>query len=184
MVKFNKIFGIGWAKTGISSLNKALELLGIKSTHGKTVIKAAIKYEKENGLPILSTLPQFRGFTEAPIRKHFEEIDRVIPNSKFILTIRDLKSLLKSAEGHSITKNTYLGTPLRSNKRTIKKRYKTHCRNVMRYFKNRPKDLLVMNICAGEGWEKLCDFLEVPIPDEPFPCLNTAELMKQNLKTK
>jgi hypothetical protein len=30
--------------------------------------------------------------------------------------------------------------------------------------------LLVLEI--GAGWKPLCDFLEVPVPDEPFPCLN------------
>jgi len=184
MVKINKIFGIGWSKTGTTSLNEALKILGIKITHDKTLIKAAIKYEKEKGLPILSTLPQFRGFTEWPIRDHFKEIDKVIPNSKFILTVRDLKSLLKSLLVSARTKNIYMGTPLVSNKRTMKKWYETYCRDVMYYFKNRPKDLLVMNICAGEGWEKLCDFLEVPIPDVPFPYLNTAESLKQKLKNQ
>jgi hypothetical protein len=29
--------------------------------------------------------------------------------------------------------------------------------------------LLVMDICAGEGWEKLCPFLGVPTPDSAFP---------------
>jgi hypothetical protein len=25
---------------------------------------------------------------------------------------------------------------------------------------------------AGDGWEPLCEFLELPVPDTPFPCLN------------
>jgi hypothetical protein len=33
--------------------------------------------------------------------------------------------------------------------------------------------LLVMNIPAGDGWEKLCPFLGVAIPDAPFPRSNT-----------
>ena len=32
-----------------------------------------------------------------------------------------------------------------------------------------PDRLLVMDIPAGDGWEKLCPFLGVPIPDAPFP---------------
>ena len=28
---------------------------------------------------------------------------------------------------------------------------------------------------AGEGWEKLCDFLEVPVPATVFPKVNTTE---------
>lgn len=29
-----------------------------------------------------------------------------------------------------------------------------------------------MDICAGEGWEKLCVFLNVPVPNAPFPHAN------------
>jgi hypothetical protein len=32
--------------------------------------------------------------------------------------------------------------------------------------------LLCYNVV--EGWEPLCRFLRVPVPDEPFPMLNTA----------
>jgi hypothetical protein len=32
-----------------------------------------------------------------------------------------------------------------------------------------PENLLVMNIPGGDGWQKLCPFLGVPAPDEPFP---------------
>jgi hypothetical protein len=41
-----------------------------------------------------------------------------------------------------------------------------------RYFAKRPGDLLVINIPAGDGWEKLCPFLGVPVPDLPFPFKN------------
>ncbi len=34
--------------------------------------------------------------------------------------------------------------------------------------------LLVMRVIDGEGWEVLCPFLGVPIPDVPFPHLNRA----------
>ena len=50
--------------------------------------------------------------------------------------------------------------------------YHRHHENVRRYFKNRPADLLEMNIVDGEGWGKLCPFLELPIPAEPFPHAN------------
>ena len=31
----------------------------------------------------------------------------------------------------------------------------------------------------GDGWEPLCEFLGVPVPDEPFPHLNESEEMKR-----
>jgi hypothetical protein len=45
----------------------------------------------------------------------------------------------------------------------------THQRNVLWYFQDRPSDLLMFDLCGGDGWEKLCSFLGKPIPDQPFP---------------
>jgi len=37
-----------------------------------------------------------------------------------------------------------------------------------------PSDrLLVWSV--GDGWEPLCDFLELPVPDTPFPHLNDSK---------
>ena len=44
-----------------------------------------------------------------------------------------------------------------------------HNEAVKEYFKDRPDDLLVLDVCAGDGWEKLCPFLEKAVPDKPFP---------------
>ena len=38
----------------------------------------------------------------------------------------------------------------------------------------RPDDLLVLNVTTSAGWEPLCNFLGVPVPDEPFPNVNKA----------
>ena len=48
--------------------------------------------------------------------------------------------------------------------------YRLHQKNVREYFHERPQDFLVMDIAAGDGWEKLCSFLEINgIPETPFP---------------
>lgn len=54
-----------------------------------------------------------------------------------------------------------------------KKRYLSHIANVKAYVP--PERLLVMDITAGDGWEKLCTFLGKPIPDAPFPFKNKAD---------
>ncbi len=48
-----------------------------------------------------------------------------------------------------------------------KKRFQEHNDRVLA--KIPPSRLLVMDITAGEGWEKLCPFLGVAIPAVPFP---------------
>jgi hypothetical protein len=40
-----------------------------------------------------------------------------------------------------------------------------------------PKDRLLV-YQASEGWEPLCRFLGVPIPDAPFPSVNSREEFK------
>jgi hypothetical protein len=44
-----------------------------------------------------------------------------------------------------------------------------HLESVRSRFRDRPGTLLVLDICAGEGWDKLCPFLGLPVPANPFP---------------
>jgi hypothetical protein len=50
--------------------------------------------------------------------------------------------------------------------------YRRHHQEVARYFADRPGDLLRMRICDGEGWNRLCEFLDLPVPRDRFPTLN------------
>jgi len=47
--------------------------------------------------------------------------------------------------------------------------YDLHYDNALRYFADRPDDLLVMDIPGGDGWDALCPFLGADVPDVPFP---------------
>jgi hypothetical protein len=49
-------------------------------------------------------------------------------------------------------------------------RLRSHQRQVKKILKDEPY-VLQMNICAGEGYEKLCPFLGLPILDKEFPWL-------------
>lgn len=44
-----------------------------------------------------------------------------------------------------------------------------------------PQKLLIFSV--KDGWEPLCNFLEVPIPDEPFPHVNDRAEMEKNIRT-
>lgn len=167
MVK-SKIFGIGLAKTGTTSLNDAFAILGISSIGCPTNIPS---------------IRRFAAATDGIVADQFETLDQKFPQSKFIYTVRDRESWLESyiryhgrkesaSPEHADKVERLYGTK-GIDRRALLDAYERHERHVFEYFKNRPNDLLVMNICGGEAdWEELCSFLGKPIPAVPFPASN------------
>ncbi len=182
-----KIFGLGLSKTGTSSLTDALNLLGVKAVHYPHDQRT---YEElRAGRYRLSILEEFRGVVDLPVAPFYAQLDREFPGSRFVLTVREKESWLRSCEVHwrlmmewwenfpefkrfhEFISACVFGT-LRFNRERFSYVYDTHVRNVREYFKGRPGDLLVMDICVGEGWEKLCPFLGLAAPPAPFPRAN------------
>jgi hypothetical protein len=50
--------------------------------------------------------------------------------------------------------------------------YERRNQRIREYFEDRPEDLLVVDWEEGDGWIELCDFLDVDVPDLPFPHAN------------
>ena len=46
--------------------------------------------------------------------------------------------------------------------------YVKHNAEVIEYFKGRD-NFIIMDVCAGDTWDKLCPFLGVPQPKMEFP---------------
>lgn len=132
----------------------------------------------------------------------YKYIDAAFPNSKFILTIRDdpeqwYNSItkfhakkfgkngriptvedLKNAEyvfkgfmyntirGHKTSDNDPY------NKKIMINHYKRHNEDIIEYFKNRPEDLLVLNLSKKGSYTKFIDFLNIDSPFNSFPWRN------------
>jgi hypothetical protein len=149
------------------------------------------------------TVPDFTRYagwdavTDIPAALFFPEIMAAFPGCKFILTVRDEMEWLESIR-------RFYGNPSRFEKLTqftreqkdwlakiseelrkyaygsekvlpslYLKRFREHTEHVRRTI---PADrLLVMDITKGDGWSKLCPFLDRPVPPVPFPCRNVAE---------
>ena len=167
-----KIFGIGLAKTGTTSLSEALRMLGY----------SAIDY------PIgLRGVAEHDAATDIPIADSFELLDREYHGSKFIYTVRERDEWLGSSKTHW-ARLIDSGRLTNADKAMLIKRlygtvdfdakhfaeaYDRHEARVLTYFANRPDDLLVVDICCGEnGWEPLCSFLGKEVPNCPFPHAN------------
>jgi hypothetical protein len=182
-----KVFGLGLSKTGTSSLGEALNMLGIKTIHYPHDRRTLA--ELRGGNYKLSILEKYQGVVDIPVAPYYAQLDRIYPDSKFILTVRDKHSWLSSIETHWRSRGARMNRnpqykeftqfisacvygSLEYNKDRFLYVYDTHVRNVQDYFRNRPENLLVLDICGGDGWEKLCSFLGLSIPEATFPHAN------------
>lgn len=171
----NKVFGIGFHKTGTSSLGAALTILGYRVYEAVQVPNIL---EHRNPIPyLLPYLEKYDAFEDMPWAVLYKELDKLYPDSKFILTTRQIDSWMYSAENQF---RINIWTPMREyvyghgtwNAKIYRQRYLQHHKEVTEYFKNRPRDLLVMNIIDGEDWRTLCPFLGHDLVDQPFPHKN------------
>jgi hypothetical protein len=182
-----KVFGLGLSKTGTSSLGDALNRLGVRTIHYP--FDERTLEELRGGNYRLSVLEAFQGIVDIPVAPFYAQLDALYPHSKFILTVRERESWLRSCEVHwrlmsewrenfpqfkrfheFISACVYGCTEF--SRERFRYVYETHERNVREFFRERPEDLLVLDICAGEGWERLCAFLGLPVPRVPFPHAN------------
>jgi hypothetical protein len=159
-----KVFCIGFSKTGTSSLDKALGILGYRNIHW---LHAHI--EPSTGWIEYIKKTPFDAFSDAPMYKPglFKELDRIFPNSKFIFTVRDPISLAKSWDNYFSHVSWGINSP--KDRKKLIEMYEKHKNDVYSYFKNKSHQVLTFNIVEGDSWYKLCSFLEKPIPKIPFP---------------
>lgn len=62
------------------------------------------------------------------------------------------------------------------NKEIIRQQYKNHNKAVKEYFKDRPEDLLVINVSHDDSYQALIDFLDIKDPPySSFPWKNKTE---------
>jgi hypothetical protein len=199
-----KVFGIGLSRTGTKSLTSALNLLGINVVHypdDDTTLRELVE-----GNYNFSLLQHFDGITDITVAPFYPQLDTLFPGSKFILTVRNKTEWLQSLEKHwqgrpAFGDETFLGdshndshNPIHMNIRRLLRAatygcyefnahrmsyvYDAHYEGVLRYFEHRPEDLLVLDICGGDGWEKLCPFLNIPLVSSLFPYIKKQSVLQ------
>jgi hypothetical protein len=192
---FNKIFCIGLNKTGTTSLHYAFLMLGLRSLHWAPsdldstgemmIVSKTIRQEMNQSLkknkPMLGRWSNYDAYSDIyPIIKKFHILDKQYPNSKFIYTDRDEDAWIKSRVKHinqnlaAKERGDYDSPFVKIDEPKWRKEKRDHYRAVTEYFADRPQDLLIMNICAGDGFERLAPFLGLPIPAEAFPHKNVS----------
>jgi len=180
-----KVFCIGLHKTGTASLREALKILGYKKwcdSHDY-LLKNIKKNDWKSVFDIVKKYDGFKGWPWAVI---YKQLDINFPNSKFILTIRDEDSWIKSSLLHFWDEETPMrrwifgyGAPRGHEKDYIYKLRSHNC-EVKDYFKRRLNDLLIINLIEEKNkWEKICKFLDKDIPNCKFPHYNKSIINKK-----
>ena len=171
----NKIFNIGLNKCGTKTLSKALDILGFNTAHfiHKGVrIRDIIQTNIHNKRKLLWGIEDYDVLSDFAGQYIFKALDVQYPGSKFILTIRGLDGWLSSREAH-VRRNqgnrTYRHNFLEVDRDNWTREYHQVLHEVTKHFSKRRDDLLILNIPAGEKWEKLCPFVGADIPVDAFP---------------
>jgi len=203
-----KVLGAGFGRTGTMSLKIALEKLGIGPCyHMRELVShpshIKIWYDISHGEhPNWDRL--FSGFNSAvdfPVCLFYEELVNKFPDAKFILTLRDFDTWYESTANTIYKVPTMLPDwfkrvvyPIRmfielqvnliwvglfknnfSDRESTELVYNEHIESVK---KTIPADKLLI-YRVNEGWDPLCEFLNVDKPEIPFPKVNdTAEMLR------
>ncbi len=171
-----KVIGIGFHKTGTTTLDIALQTLGY-NVLGDRIDLAPYLFKNELDV-VFQITDKFEAFQDNPWPILFKEMDRRYPNSKFILTIREESRWIKSVvnyfgESHTEMRRWIYGVGHpKGNEAIYLNRYRNHNEEVYQYFEHRKEDLCILSWENGDDWEKLCHFLNKPIPNIPFPHAN------------
>ena len=171
-----KIFCIGFQKSGTTSLGAAFSALGYRVCGVTHELLPSLKLKDYSLLQEI--VDQYDVCKDNPWPVLYRQLDQLYPGSKFILTIRDESSWIKSVVNHfaktpSAMVEFIYGVPFPVGNETLfLKTYHQHNVDVQAYFQDRPNDLLVIDLEKGNNWEKICTFLDIPVPSIPFPHVN------------
>jgi hypothetical protein len=162
--KWNKVFCIGLNKTGTTSLHLAFQKMGLKSFHGGT-----FDYRID-------------AFSDGRYYQNYKDLDKLSPNSKFILNTRELRPWILSRIKHCQQPGKGHYTPgWEKDSRCdsdrieewVEQRWQLY-REIKEYFKDRPTDLLVLDVCGGDNYQQICPFLDLSRIAEKFPTQNIS----------
>ena len=192
-----KVIGAGYPRTGTSSQKLALEQLGLGPCHHMREIimnppSAAHWVRAADGNPDWeATFEGFQSCTDAPGCLFWRELADYYPDAKIILSVRDPEKWFESTQA-TVFSDAMLGmakgTPLDEffQKAVVREfgdkihdrdfmlaQFERHSREVIEEVP--PERLLVFDV--REGWEPLCAFLGVPVPEGDFPRENSREEM-------
>lgn len=191
-----RIIGAGVGRTGTYSLKLAINELGLGPCHHMEEVLHNMDLQVPLWKDVLrgeadwsSIYANYNSAVDWPTAGYFRELCDAYPDARFILTHRDpeswassfgatiytllgnksdapqeMRDWLDMAEG--VVERT--GFPPGLEHEQLKEAFIAHNEAVKAAIP--AKQLLVFQV--KEGWQPLCEFLDLPVPDKPFPRTN------------
>jgi len=204
-----QIIGAGFGRAGTMSLKTALEELGFGPCYHMLEVYKHPEHIKTwqavadgEAVDWQNLLKEYPAGVDYPLSLYYKELMQVFPGAKVILSIRDpqrwydstyetiyplsarpqwfsrfipvLRDVIKMVDA-SLWNGLFVG---RFEEREFAIQvFNEHIEEVKKYIP--ANKLLVYSV--KEGWEPLCQFLGVPVPDTEFPHVNDRNMIKRAL---
>ncbi len=207
-----EVIGAGFGRTGTLSLKRALEDLGFgpayhmqEAMRRPSHVRRWLGYADTGNADWDALFAKFRSGVDYPVCCVWEELAAHYPEAKVVLTVRDPNKWWESTSStiygfrsafspwfqravpaagrfvemveRFVWEGVFEGRFTdRDHAIEIFTRHVDHVRSTCP-----PERLLVFNV--ADGWDPLCAFLDVPVPDQPFPHLNDTRTTRRAVTT-
>jgi len=195
-----KVIGAGLGRTATFSLKFALEHVGLGPCYHMSEVFAGARRNIPLWLDVVNEKPDwdtiFNGYqstTDYPACSYWRELADYYPDAKVVLSVRDADSWFDSVSETIFSdqmQGSLAGSPVEAMmKGVIFNAFGGRVKDrafMTDWFERRnqkvidalpPERLLVYS--PRQGWEPLCAFLGVPVPDAAFPRINSRDELSQ-----
>jgi len=192
-----KVIGAGLGRTGTLSLKLALEQLRLGPCYHMAEVmldpsRIPLWIAAADGQPDWDAI--FDGFastTDYPACSFWRELIVQYPDARVLLTVRDADKWFESTQASVFSpqvRERIRNSPMLElvqkiiwndfgdgidDREFMTAKFRQHTEEVRRGV---PSDRL-LEFDVRQGWQPLCEFLGVPVPDKPFPHANSREEM-------
>jgi len=195
-----KVIGAGYGRTGTLTLKTALEMLGLGPCHHMIeVIGNPAQVDFWNRAADGDAVNWDDGYdgyqstVDWPGCAFYAELASHYPDAKVILSTRDPERWFESADATILTNLKQMtasdelpdGHPMRLGRALVAKKalnFDFSKANAMAALERHNAEVRaaipaarLLEFEVSEGWEPLCNFLDVPVPADPFPRTNARE---------
>jgi hypothetical protein len=198
-----QLIGAGLGRTGTASLKVALEELGLNKCYHMAEVMLNPSHMQlwtdaaDGNADWERIFDGYAAGVDYPVCAFWRELAEYYPSAKVLLSVRDAERWFESTQATIFSprfREWAQGTPFGvMGEKIVYADFGDRIEDrdfMVGYFERRvaeiktaiPVDRLLVHE-VQQGWAPLCEFLDVPVPDKPFPRVNSREETAQFIET-